>query len=255
MTMQQDNVTYLEIDVTPRTRSRVLPFSRRSDVEVTARQWAAILAAVAAAALVDLFLVVPGPPALAIASRGTLFAGIPLLVYLSVLPDHWKTIFGQLRGTDVRTMLLVFVANLVVSMAVGAVLHELTSTASNPVGDDIRSLGVGGRLVYLASMIPQLFGEELFTILILLAVASLTSWRWHWSPTAALAAGITVSTLAFAALHLTTYDWNVLQCLIGIGVARIVLLVAYLRTKNILVSTGSHVLNDWALFSVALLGH
>jgi hypothetical protein len=39
----------------------------------------------------------------------------------------------------------------------------------------------------------------------------------------------------------------------GVGVARIVLLLSYIMTKNIWVSTGAHVLNDWATFAVSAL--
>jgi membrane protease YdiL (CAAX protease family) len=36
----------------------------------------------------------------------------------------------------------------------------------------------------------------------------------------------------------------VVQALVGIGAARLVLTLAYIRTKNIAVSTGAHILND-----------
>ena len=59
--------------------------------------------------------------------------------------------------------------------------------------------------------------------------------------------------LLFAAVHLPTYGWNVIQVVLGVGVARIVLLIPYLMTKNILVSTGAHILNDWSSFTLAIL--
>ena len=37
-------------------------------------------------------------------------------------------------------------------------------------------------------------------------------------------------------------------------VARLILLLPYIMTKNIWVSTGAHILNDWTLFIIALLG-
>ncbi|MGD8167019.1 hypothetical protein ACEXOS_007315 [Herbiconiux sp. P16] len=44
-----------------------------------------------------------------------------------------------------------------------------------------------------------------------------------------------------------------LQAVVGIGVARLVLSPAFIRTKNILVSTGAHILNDWGGFTFTLL--
>ena len=40
-----------------------------------------------------------------------------------------------------------------------------------------------------------------------------------------------------------------MQCLVVIGSARLVLTWAYVWTKNIWVSTGAHILNDWALIA------
>ena len=59
--------------------------------------------------------------------------------------------------------------------------------------------------------------------------------------------------LIFGALHLPTYGWNFVQCFLVIGTARIVLLVGYIVTKNIWVSTGAHIINDWLIFTVMAL--
>ncbi len=57
----------------------------------------------------------------------------------------------------------------------------------------------------------------------------------------------------FALAHLPAYGWNLSHCLIVIGSARLVLTLAYMTTKNVWVSTGTHVLNDWALFTFTVL--
>ena len=62
-----------------------------------------------------------------------------------------------------------------------------------------------------------------------------------------------LSALLFGALHLPTYGWNLIQCFAVIGSARLVLSLAYLWTKNLWASAGAHLLNDWALFGLALL--
>ena len=63
------------------------------------------------------------------------------------------------------------------------------------------------------------------------------------------------SALAFATAHLPTYDWNVVQCLVGIGAARLVLTLPYIMTKSLWVSAGAHIIYDWTLFAiVALVG-
>ncbi|RYE67123.1 MAG: CPBP family intramembrane metalloprotease, partial [Oxalobacteraceae bacterium] len=62
-----------------------------------------------------------------------------------------------------------------------------------------------------------------------------------------------LSAVVFGLAHLPTYGWNLVQCLVVIGSARLVLTLAYLKTKNIWVSFGAHVINDWTLFGTGLL--
>ena len=61
-----------------------------------------------------------------------------------------------------------------------------------------------------------------------------------------------LSAVPFALVHLPTYQWNVLQCLLVIGTARLVLSLANIFSRNLWISTGAHVLNDWALFGLGL---
>ena len=103
-------------------------------------------------------------------------------------------------------------------------------------------------------MVPQLFGEEIFTILPLLAILWLAVNKLHLPRRAGVTIAWILSAVIFALLHLPTYNWNVVQCLVIIGTARLILSLAYLLTKNLWVSTGAHVLNDWTLFGLGLLG-
>ena len=99
----------------------------------------------------------------------------------------------------------------------------------------------------------QLLGEELLTILPFLALLYFLVAKAGWSRKRAVLLSWLVTAVAFGLVHLPTYDWNVLQCVLVIGGARMILTLAYIRTKNIWVSTGAHILNDWALFSIPLL--
>ncbi|MDZ7936908.1 MAG: CPBP family intramembrane glutamic endopeptidase, partial [Rhodoferax sp.] len=46
---------------------------------------------------------------------------------------------------------------------------------------------------------------------------------------------------------------NWAQCLLIIGSARLVLSLAYLKTRNLWVSTLAHIINDWVLFGGGFL--
>jgi membrane protease YdiL (CAAX protease family) len=62
------------------------------------------------------------------------------------------------------------------------------------------------------------------------------------------------TSVVFGLLHLPTYDWNWLQCIVVIGGARMVLTLFWIMTKNLWVSTGAHIANDWFLFAMGLVG-
>ena len=63
-----------------------------------------------------------------------------------------------------------------------------------------------------------------------------------------------ITAVVFGLIHLPTYNWNVLQCIVVIGSARLVLTLPWIMTKNIWVSTGAHIVNDWLRFLMSLLG-
>ena len=102
-------------------------------------------------------------------------------------------------------------------------------------------------------MAPQLLGEELFTILPFLALLWWLHARAGIRRRKALVLAWLLSAIPFALVHLPTYGWDLLQCLSIIGTARLVLSLAYLLSRNLWVSTGAHVLNDWMLVGTALL--
>lgn len=108
----------------------------------------------------------------------------------------------------------------------------------------------------LLPTVPQLIGEELLGILPFLAVLWFCVTRMRLSRPAGVLIGLLVSALVFGAAHLPTYDWNWGQALLGIGSARVFLTLAYVATRNLWVSAGAHVLNDWIGFIFAFAaGH
>ncbi|WP_123372444.1 CPBP family intramembrane glutamic endopeptidase [Cellulomonas sp. PhB150] len=137
-----------------------------------------------------------------------------------------------------------------VSSVAGGVASQLVDMHANPMNDSIAHTGAGERVLTFLSMVPQLFGEELFTILLLLAALTFLSRIVRIPRRTAVVGASLVATLVFAAIHLPTYGGNIVQCIAVIGTARVILLIPFLKTKNIWASTGAHVLNDWTLFAI-----
>jgi membrane protease YdiL (CAAX protease family) len=130
----------------------------------------------------------------------------------------------------------------------------MTSVTPNAANAQLAELDAAGRILYFAKTIPQLFGEEVITLLPFLALLQMFTRGLGLGRKSDIIGAWLVSSVIFGLIHLPTYDWNLIQCLVIIGTARMVLTLPWIMTKNIWVSTGAHILNDWLLLGVGLLG-
>jgi membrane protease YdiL (CAAX protease family) len=231
------------------------PFYSGAPAKVRLWQWGVVVTVVAiafvalviSASLPTGGLLWPFIPAVALAA-------LPLLALARVAPGHWSCLFGRVGMREVRLMLGFAFLNIVISMTLGGIVFALTGTASNASTAQLGVLDTAGRTAFFAKTLPQLLGEEVITILPFLALLQwLTHSRSYGRKTAVVCAWVITSVL-FGMLHLPTYDWNWVQCIVVIGGARMVLTLPWIMTKNLWVSTGAHITNDWLLFAVGLWG-
>ena len=230
------------------------PFYNGVPVRLSGGQWLFVMAAIAAAFLV-LILPIPWPGGpLGALIPAVLFPLIPLAAFAHVAPRHWKVIFGKVGGREVRLMFGFALLNIVVSMSVGAIVRALTDVTPNAATELLSGMDTAGRIAFFAKIIPQLFGEEVVTILPFLALMAVLSNRFGVGRRGAIVGAWLISALLFGLIHLPTYDWNFVQCVVIIGTARLVLTLPWILTKNIWVSTGAHIINDWLLLGMSLAG-
>lgn len=230
------------------------PFYRGVPVSLSAGQWLFVMAAVAAGFLV-LVLPIPWPAGpLGALIPAVLFPAIPLAALARVAPIHWKAIFGKVGGREVRLMFGVALLNIVVSMSVGALVRVLADVTPNAAVAQLDGMDTAGRLAFFARTIPQLLGEEVVTVLPFLAMLTLLSNRFGVGRKGAIVGAWLISSLLFGLIHLPTYHWNLVQCIVIIGTARMVLTLAWILSRNIWVSTGAHIINDWLLLGMSLIG-
>ncbi|WP_062464060.1 CPBP family intramembrane glutamic endopeptidase [Demequina soli] len=234
---------------TRRSANPDLPLYDRID----GRRWLVVVAACAVAFAQLVLLPLPGGQAVEHWTHVILFPAIPLIALACAAPRGWTGIFRRVGPRQVAQMLGFGVLNLTVSLTVAIALNNAIGGNANPAGDLLAEATSGERVQFLLASIPQLLGEELITILPLLALMSVLVRRLRWSRGAALAIAWIATAVMFGLLHLPTYDWNVLQCLLYIALARVLLTLAYVVTRNLWVSTGAHIVNDWAMFSVPML--
>ncbi len=227
------------------------PFYDGRPVPISGAQWLVVLAAVAVG-----FAALVLPVAFFSTAGGqfipaVLFFAIPLAALAWVAPNGWKALFRRIGLRDVMWMVLIALLNIAVTCAIGYLLLDQGYSA-NPAIAALADQSTAARTLFLLKAVPQLFGEELLTILPLLALMWFFHSRVRLSRSASIVLAWLLSGVIFALVHLPTYNWELLHCLAIIGSARLVLSLAYLKTRNIWVSTGAHVLNDWALIGVAL---
>ncbi|MEZ5865302.1 MAG: CPBP family glutamic-type intramembrane protease [Geminicoccaceae bacterium] len=200
-----------------------------------------------------LMLILP-PPFL----RGTfsgfvpalLYALVPLAALALVAGRHWRALFRPIRGRDILLMIGFALLNLLVTLGTGLLILRLTETTANAAMQAVATVGGLDRALLYVRAAPQLLGEELMSVLPFLALLTWLCGRRGLSRRAGIALATLAVAVLFAAAHLPTYGWNVVQALLGVGVARIVLLVPFILTRNVLVCTGAHILNDWLFFTI-----
>lgn len=183
-----------------------------------------------------------------------LFMAIPLLTFIFLLKPYWKAIFKKPRAKDYWYMVLFAGLNMIITPVLALVVTGLGFAASgNATGDSLAGAGALELIAFYVGSGIQLLGEELLVIIPFLGVLTILHGRFGVSRKWAIFWAFLASSLWFGAVHLPTYQWNVVQALVIIGGARIALTLAFIRTKNIWVSTGAHIINNWVLFTAIML--
>lgn len=232
------------------------PFYNDEPIALSTWQWVPILLGVAAGfgALVAPVPIVTNAFAASAVQfvQALLFPALPLLALAVVAKNHWTTLFAKVGWREVKWMIGIGLLNIVVSACVAVLVQKWFATDANPTVAAIKELPPAQLILFLLKTIPQLLGEELLTMLPFLAILFVLVKHAGLSRRASILVAWFVSAAIFGAAHLSTYDWNWIQCFVIIGSARLVLTLAYLQSKNILVSAGAHIFCDWTYFAGVL---
>lgn len=232
------------------------PFYSGQPVALGARQWSIVLL-VAMAAYGALH--VPAVAAMRVSGGwaalvpALAFPALPLLALRAVAGPQWQQLFRRMGWRDVRLAVGLVLLNIVVTVAVALVVSKFFGAVPNPVVKALAAMGTAEKIIFIACTIPHLIGEEILTVLPFLALLTWLAGPLGWPRRRAIVGAWGASALLFGALHLPTYGWNVAQSLVIISASRMVLWIAYLRTRNLSVASLAHIANDWLLLGVAFL--
>ncbi|MDO7880905.1 CPBP family intramembrane glutamic endopeptidase [Salinibacterium soli] len=167
---------------------------------------------------------------------------------------HAASLVRRPRWADLG-VLAVFLLLTIISNAVVGLLFAAAgvSTNANSIESTLLDPDPVERVLFFIGFPVQMVLEQLLiTVPFLAGLAAISAAGVSRKP------AVVVSTLGaavlFGLLHLHAYDWNVLQCVLAIGVISTLMHLTYVRTKNILVAWAFHVLYDLASFAVIMAG-
>lgn len=228
------------------------PYYNGTPVEISVGKW--ILVWVSAAVAILALMFIPQPNNFVAILPRALFVAIPLAVLALVAGRHWTAIFRRVRAVDVGNMFFFAALNIAITFAVGGVVSLLFPVAPNTTIADAGSSGVADTIALYVGSGIQLVGEEIFVVLPFLALMYFLFAKAGVSRKTAIILAWIISAVWFGAAHLPTYDWNWVQAIVVIGSARIALTLAFIRTKNLWVSAGAHIINDWVFITFSVIG-
>lgn len=118
--------------------------------------------------------------------------------------------------------------------------------SANPIFDVLTDENVKRFIV--STMIQFIAEEIIFIIPFLFVINKLRTGNEKLKTLAA----ILVSSVIFGAMHLTTYNFNILQAVLVISIIRTGLSMSYVLSKNLTVTYLVHMIYDWVLIGIYL---
>ncbi len=118
--------------------------------------------------------------------------------------------------------------------------------SANPIFDVLTDENVKRFIV--STMIQFIAEEIIFIIPFLFVINKLRTGNEKLKTLAA----ILVSSVIFGAMHLTTYNFNILQAVLVISIIRTGLSMSYVLSKNLTVTYLVHMIYDWVLIWIYL---
>lgn len=168
-------------------------------------------------------------------------ASIVLMLIISYIPlkildkNFFKKIFKKVRIHDIFVIILSIVMSVILAFAASQGTDKL---AENPITDIVNPDNI--LLISISSAVQLIFEEVIFVIPFLFIYNKA---KFKMNKKLAVLIAWVLSSVIFGALHLSTYNFNLYQCLVVIGAVRMGMSLGYLITKNLTVSYLSHYLS------------
>ena len=172
-----------------------------------------------------------------------LYMVILLIPILYVSKGNFRLIFKKPQNSDIPVVIICVVVYIIFTLAMAFVLNALGfNLAANSVGGE----GISS-IVILFTILVQLIGEALIKVIVFLISMGLI-YHFIKDRKISVIVSIAVACIVFGLVHLGSYDGNIVQCLLVIGLGCVIHFYPYIKTKNIVNSYLTHLLIDLFLF-------
>ena len=164
---------------------------------------------------------------------------IPFCGFLYVCRGKLNLIVKRLHKFDLGYILLYVLLYYFFAFAAGfLLLHLGFQLKPNAI------LSVNKDAVFWVMFLIQVFGEELFKLSMFFIALSLLYKHASKIDNYIIAISALITSFLFAAAHLFAYS-SILQPLMILGIGNLVLILAYIQSKNILIPYASHLIIDF----------
>ena len=179
-----------------------------------------------------------------------LATGISICALLSLLVvgrDFIFKIFLPLKMKDLLYILIGLGFSLVAVIVSSIVVEKMGIEGSaNPIFDVLTEDNIKS---FFASTLIQFIAEEIIFIIPFLFVINKFKTKNEILKTIV---AILVSSVIFGAMHISTYNFNILQAVLVISIIRTGLSMSYVISKNLTVTYLIHIIYDWTLIGIYL---
>ena len=170
---------------------------------------------------------------------------VSIIIPLYTFKGHWKEIFKKPEINDIWVILFCLICDGI-----------LTLTLSSLLGD----IGISGydnswlnyNIFDLIFVFIQLLWEEILRFIPFISLLYL-SYKYTANRNLSIIIGTIFCLIVFGLMHTSTYG-DAFYSLITIGFGSLFLAYSYLRTKNLLVAYILHLLIDFSIFALEIIG-
>lgn len=172
---------------------------------------------------------------------------VVFVTYRMIAGQHWDALFKRMRLKEFGLSALLGIVGMFISaIYTKVVLTDLfhIKTVADVTTKVNHAASTGVLILNASETIIQLIVEEMWAIVPFLFVLMLCHKSFSMNRKTSILIAWIISSIVFGLYHIPSYDGNVAQAILGIGLSRLILTFSYVRYKNIWASYTTHLFWD-----------